>query len=117
MGNRLAGKVAIVTGAGRGIGRAEALLLASEGASVVVNDLGGAADGSGSDASAAEQVVAEIEAAGGAAVANHGSVMSWDDSKAMVDQAVEIFGGLDIVINNAGILRDKMSFNMDEDER
>ncbi len=110
------GKVAIVTGAGRGIGRAEALLLASEGASVVVNDLGGAADGSGSDASAAEQVVAEIEAAGGAAVANHGSVMSWDDSKAMVDQAVEIFGGLDIVINNAGILRDKMSFNMDEDE-
>jgi NAD(P)-dependent dehydrogenase (short-subunit alcohol dehydrogenase family) len=110
------GKVAIVTGAGRGIGRAEAMLLASEGAAVVVNDLGGGADGSGTDASAAQQVVDEIVAAGGRATANHGSVMSWPESKAIVDQAVDTFGGLDVVINNAGILRDKMSFNMDEDE-
>jgi NAD(P)-dependent dehydrogenase (short-subunit alcohol dehydrogenase family) len=110
------GKVAIVTGAGRGIGRAEALLLASEGAAVVVNDLGGTPDGTGADTSAAQQVVDEIVAAGGRAAANHGSVMSWDDSKGLVDQAVDAFGGLDVVINNAGILRDKMSFNMEEDE-
>jgi NAD(P)-dependent dehydrogenase (short-subunit alcohol dehydrogenase family) len=110
------GKVAIVTGAGRGIGRAEALLLASEGAAVVVNDLGGSATGEGADASAAQQVADEIVAAGGQAVANHGSVMSWTDSKALIDQAVDTFGGLDVVINNAGILRDKMSFNMEEDE-
>ncbi len=110
------GKVAIVTGAGRGIGRAEALLLASEGSAVVVNDLGGSSEGSGSDSTPAQQVVDEIVAAGGQAVANYGSVASFSDAKALIDQAVETFGGLDVLINNAGILRDKMSFNMEEAE-
>jgi NAD(P)-dependent dehydrogenase (short-subunit alcohol dehydrogenase family) len=115
------GKVAIVTGAGRGIGRAEALLLASEGAKVVVNDLGGASDGGvanveGEDATPAQQVVDEIVAAGGEAVANYGSVASFTEAKALIEQAVDTFGGLDVLVNNAGILRDKMSFNMDEDE-
>jgi NAD(P)-dependent dehydrogenase (short-subunit alcohol dehydrogenase family) len=110
------GKVAIVTGAGRGIGRAEAVLLASEGAAVVVNDLGGSAEGTGSDATPAQQVVDEIEASGGQAVANYGSVASFADAKALVDQAVDTYGSLDVLINNAGILRDKMSFNMDEAE-
>jgi NAD(P)-dependent dehydrogenase (short-subunit alcohol dehydrogenase family) len=115
------GKVAIVTGAGRGIGRAEALLLASEGAKVVVNDLGGASDGGvanveGEDAPPAQQVVDEIVAAGGEAVANYGSVASFTEAKALIEQAVDTFGGLDVLVNNAGILRDKMSFNMDEDE-
>jgi len=110
------GKVAIVTGAGRGIGRAEALLLASEGAAVVVNDLGGSSEGTGSDDSPAQQVVDEIQAAGGQAVANYASVASFTDAKALIDQAVETFGSLDVLINNAGILRDKMSFNMDEAE-
>ena len=110
------GKVAIVTGAGRGIGREEALLLAREGAAVIVNDLGGSAEGSGSDATPAQQVVDEIVAAGGRAAANYGSVASFSDAKELVDQAVDTFGGLDVLINNAGILRDKMSFNMDEDE-
>ena len=110
------GKVAIVTGAGRGIGRAEALLLASEGAKVVVNDVGGSAEGAGADATPAQQVVDEIVAGGGEAVANYGSVASFADAEALVDQAVDTFGGLDVLVNNAGILRDKMSFNMTEDE-
>ncbi|MHB8669033.1 MAG: SDR family oxidoreductase [Acidimicrobiales bacterium] len=110
----LDGKVAVVTGAGRGIGRAEALLLASEGAQVVVNDLGGARSGEGSDARPAQEVVDEIVAAGGRAVANYDDIASWDGGKALIDQAVESFGRLDILVNNAGILRDKMSFNMDE---
>src|SRR4051812_5803726 len=110
------GKVAIVTGAGRGIGRAEALLLAAEGAAVVVNDLGGSSEGTGSDATPAQQVVDEIEASGGQAVANDANVASFDDAKTLVDQAVETFGSLDVLVNNAGILRDKMSFNMDEAE-
>jgi NAD(P)-dependent dehydrogenase (short-subunit alcohol dehydrogenase family) len=110
------GKVAIVTGAGRGIGRSHALLLASEGAAVVVNDLGGGAHGDGSDATPAQQVVDEITAQGGRAAANYDSVSSWKGAEALVQQAVDTFGGLDVLINNAGILRDKMSFNMDEAE-
>jgi NAD(P)-dependent dehydrogenase (short-subunit alcohol dehydrogenase family) len=110
------GKVAIVTGAGRGIGRAEALLLAQEGAQVVVNDFGGGPAGEGGDAGPAQEVADEIVAAGGAAVADGGSVSSFADAEALVARAVEIFGSLDIVINNAGILRDKMSFNMTEEE-
>jgi NAD(P)-dependent dehydrogenase (short-subunit alcohol dehydrogenase family) len=109
-------KVAIVTGAGRGIGRSHALLLAAEGASVVVNDLGGSSGGEGTDVTPAQQVVDEITAKGGRAVANYDSVSSWKGAESMVQQAVDAFGGLDVLVNNAGILRDKMSFNMDEAE-
>jgi NAD(P)-dependent dehydrogenase (short-subunit alcohol dehydrogenase family) len=108
------GKVAIVTGAGRGIGRAEALLLASEGARVVVNDLGGARTVEGSDAGPAAEVVAEIAAAGGEGVANTDDISTWAGAEALVSQAVSTFGRLDVLVNNAGILRDRMSFNMDE---
>ena len=110
------GKVAIVTGAGRGIGRAEALLLAGEGAKVVVNDLGGSGAGEGADQTPAQQVVDEITAAGGDAVANYDDCASWTGAEGMVNQAIELFGGLDVLVCNAGILRDKMSFNMTEDE-
>jgi NAD(P)-dependent dehydrogenase (short-subunit alcohol dehydrogenase family) len=110
------GKVAIVTGAGRGIGRAEALLLAAEGAKVVVNDLGGAASGEGADTSPAQQVVDEIKAEGGDAVANFDDIASWVGAESLVQQAVDTFGGLDVLVNNAGILRDRMSFSMSEDE-
>jgi NAD(P)-dependent dehydrogenase (short-subunit alcohol dehydrogenase family) len=111
-----AGQVAIVTGAGRGIGRCEAQLLASEGARVVVNDLGGSVDGVGSDASAAQEVVDEIVAAGGQAVANHDDCSSWSGAEALVQQALDAYGRLDVLICNAGIVRDRMSFNMTEDE-
>lgn len=110
------GRVALVTGAGRGIGREHALLLAETGAKVVVNDLGGAADGEGTDASPAQSVVAEIEAMGGEAVVNGGNVAVMDDAKEMVQQAIDTFGGLDILINNAGILRDRMVFSMSESD-
>ncbi|HEY8217381.1 MAG TPA: SDR family oxidoreductase [Acidimicrobiia bacterium] len=110
------GKVAIVTGAGRGIGREEALLLANEGAAVVVNDLGGARTGEGSDAGPAQDVVDQITAAGGNAAANTDDISSWSGAEAVVNQAITTFGGLDVLVNNAGILRDKMSFNMTEDE-
>src|SRR5438128_7196784 len=112
----LDGKVAIVTGAGRGIGRCEALLLASEGAKVVVNDLGGDWAGEGKDDRPAQQVVDEIKAAGGEAVANYDDVGSWEGAQKLVQQAIDTFGELNILVNNAGILRDKMSFNMDESD-
>ena len=110
------GKVAIVTGAGRGIGRAHALLFAAEGAAVVVNALGGDSMGTGADVTPAQQVVDEITAAGGRAVVNGASVSSWNDAEKMIQQAIDEFGRLDVLVNNAGILRDKMSFNMDEAE-
>jgi NAD(P)-dependent dehydrogenase (short-subunit alcohol dehydrogenase family) len=112
----LEGKVALVTGAGRGIGREEALLFAQQGAAVVVNDLGGAWDGVGADPRAAQGVVDEIVAAGGRAVANHESVSDADAAKGMVEQAVSAFGRLDILVNNAGILRDRMVFNLEPDD-
>ena len=113
---RLSGKVAIVTGAARGIGRGHAMLLAEQGASVVVNDLGGEWDGSGADQRPAQQCVDEIVAAGGQAVANYDDVADWEGGQRLINQAVETFGGLDILICNAGILRDRMTFNMTEEE-
>jgi NAD(P)-dependent dehydrogenase (short-subunit alcohol dehydrogenase family) len=110
----LDGKVAIITGAGGGIGRAHALLFAREGARVVVNDLGGPRDGSGSDVGAAQQVVGEIQAAGGTAVANTDSVATADGATSLVKRAVEAFGRVDLLVNNAGILRDKSFLKMDE---
>lgn len=113
---RLDGKVAIVTGAGRGIGRAEAMLLAAEGARVVVNDVGGSLFGEGGDAGPAAQVVSEIRDGGGEAVANTGDVGNWDDARALIAQAVDTFGGLDILVNNAGVIRTAMSFNTQESD-
>ena len=112
----LDGRVAIVTGAGRGIGREHALLLARRGASIVVNDLGGANDGSGSDAGPAQQVADEITDAGGRAVANTDSVSDWGGAEKLVHQAVTEFGRLDIVVNNAGILRDAFVAGMAEEQ-
>ncbi len=110
------GRVAIVTGAGRGIGRGHALELARQGAKVVVNDIGGAVDGSGLDIGPAQQVADEIVALGGEAVANTDSVADWEGAQRLINQAVETFGGLDVLVNNAGILRDRMIFNMTEEE-
>ncbi len=112
----LDGRVAIVTGAGRGIGAETAKLFASEGAKVVVNDLGGAVDGSGAAAAPADEVVAAIRDAGGEAVANYASVSDYDAAEGIVKDALENFGDLDIVVNTAGILRDRMVFNMTEAE-
>lgn len=114
--NLCEGRICIVTGAGRGIGREHALALASQGARVVVNDVGGATDGSGSSATPAEEVVAEITATGGQAVVNADDISSFDGAQRLVTQAIETFGGLDVVVNNAGILRDRMLVNMSEDE-
>ncbi|MDD9962947.1 MAG: SDR family NAD(P)-dependent oxidoreductase [Gammaproteobacteria bacterium] len=111
----LEGKVAVVTGAGGGLGRTHALLLAKEGAAVVVNDLGGARDGTGSGTSMADGVVEEIQAAGGQAIAHYGSVSAKDDAIGMIDAAVNEFGKIDICICNAGILRDKSFKNMSDD--
>jgi NAD(P)-dependent dehydrogenase (short-subunit alcohol dehydrogenase family) len=110
------GRVCIVTGAGRGIGREHALMLAAHGAKVVVNDIGGEVDGSGRSTGPAHDVVAEIQAAGGDAVVNGDDISTWDGSASLIDQAVDAFGRLDVVINNAGILRDRMLANMTEAE-
>jgi NAD(P)-dependent dehydrogenase (short-subunit alcohol dehydrogenase family) len=112
----LDGRVAIVTGAGRGLGREHALLMAAHGAKVVVYDVGGSASGEGSDVSVAQSVVDEIVAAGGEALANTDSVSDWHGAKRLIDTAVDGFGGLDVLVNNAGILRDRMLVNMTEEE-
>lgn len=113
---QLQNKVAIVTGAGRGIGREIALLLAKEGAKVVVNDLGGGSDGQGNDTKVADEVVQEIKHLGGEAVANYDSVSHYECATKIVETAISSFGRLDIVVNNAGILRDRMLFKMSEEE-
>src|SRR5438552_10202669 len=112
----LDGKVAIVTGAGHGVGRGEALLLAKQGAKVVVNDLGGSVSGEGADKRAAEEVADLIRSRGGEAAANYDDVADWNGAKNLVQQAVDQFGRLDVLVNNAGILRDKMLFSMAEDD-
>ena len=116
MGDRLKGKVALVTGAGRGLGRSHALSLAAEGAKIVVNDLGAARDGTGEDKTPAQQVVDEIKKNGGEAVADYGNVTVLSDCEKMVQTAIDTFGAIHILINNAGVLRDRMIFNMSEDE-
>ena len=116
MANLCEGRVAIVTGAARGVGKENALLLAKEGARLVVNDLGGAVDGTGTDATPAQEVANEIIAGGGEAVVNGDDVSSWDGAKNMIDQAIDTYGKLDILVNNAGILRDRMLVNMTEQE-
>jgi NAD(P)-dependent dehydrogenase (short-subunit alcohol dehydrogenase family) len=113
---KLDGKVAIVTGAGRGIGREEALMLASEGAKVIVNDVGASLQGEGDDKHPAEEVVELIKAGGSDGAVNASDVSSWQGAKELVEQAIDTFGQLDILVNNAGILRDKMSFNMEESD-
>src|ERR1700693_6275871 len=110
------GRVVIVTGAGRGIGREHALLFAKEGAKVVVNDLGGTRDGTGRDTTPAEAVASEIKAEGGEAVANADDVSDWEGAQALIQCALDTFGRLDTLVNNAGILRDRMLVNMNEDE-
>ena len=112
----LHGRVAIITGAGGGIGRAHALRFAAEGARLVVNDVGGSVAGEGSDPAAADTVVAEIRSAGGEAVASHHDVSDWDAARTMVDLAVDTYGDLDVLINNAGILRDRPVWDLDESD-
>ena len=112
----LDGRVAIITGSGRGIGREHALLFAQEGAKVVINDLGGAIDGSGDDRTPAQQVVDEIKAMGGEAVANADNVAEWEGGQRLIQTALDAFGDLHILVNNAGILRDRVLVNMTEQE-
>ncbi len=116
MSKMLEGKVALITGAARGIGREHALMLASHGAKVVVNDLGGDAAGEGEDTTPAQNVVEEIKGMGGEAVVNGGNVADFSAAKEMIDQAIDTFGDINIVINNAGILRDRMLFSMTESD-
>ena len=113
---RLKGKVAVITGAGRGIGAAEAILFAQEGAKVVVNDLGGGGDGSGASKSPADEVVEQIKKMGGEAVSNYDSVSTTEGGERIIKTAVDAFGRLDILVNNAGILRDRMVYNMTPEE-
>jgi NAD(P)-dependent dehydrogenase (short-subunit alcohol dehydrogenase family) len=110
------GRVVVITGAGNGIGRAHALAFAAQGAKVVVNDLGGSRDGTGSSAGPAQVVADEITAAGGEAVANTDDISSWPGAERLIRQAVDTFGGLDVVVNNAGILRDRMIVTMTEQD-
>jgi len=112
----LDGKVAIITGAGRGLGKEEALALAREGCNLLINDLGAAFDGTGKETKVADQVVEEIKQLGVDAIANYDSVTDFDKTKQMLEQAIDHFGKIDIIVNNAGILRDRMIFNMDEAE-
>jgi NAD(P)-dependent dehydrogenase (short-subunit alcohol dehydrogenase family) len=112
----LQGKIAIVTGAGRGLGREEALALAADGATVIVNDIGASLAGDGGDRSPADEVVRDIVAKGGKAVANYEDIASWDGARRTIEQAYDTYGKLDILVNNAGVLRDRMSFNMAEEE-
>jgi len=112
----LDGRVAIITGAGRGLGREHALLFASEGAKVVVNDLGGDIDGTGDDRAPAQQVVDEIKEMGGDAVANVDNVADWEGAQRLIQTAVDTFGTLHVLVNNAGILRDRVIVNMTEQE-
>src|SRR5687768_10164844 len=110
------GKVVIVTGAGRGIGRGHAIEFARQGAKVVVNDVGGSVEGSGSDLTPAQEVVEEIKGMGGEAVANADSVADWEGAQRLINTAIETFGDLHVLVNNAGILRDRMLVNMTEEE-
>lgn len=116
MGERLKGKVAVITGSGRGIGRGIALLMAREGARIVVNDLGGSSSGSGASTLPADEVVAEIKKLGGEAVANYESVATPQGGENIIETAVDRFGKIDILVNNAGIIRDRMIYNMTEEE-
>jgi NAD(P)-dependent dehydrogenase (short-subunit alcohol dehydrogenase family) len=116
MSRSLVGRIAIITGAGRGLGRAHALYLASEGASVLINDLGGDVHGVGADITPARRVADEIVSRGGRAAVSGHDVSDWSQARQMVTQAIETFGGLDVLVNNAGILRDRTLANMSEDE-